>query len=194
MTTFWTLGQTDTKHHFDSNKKVRFYTGMPSGEILMVVFEHVTKYVTHRTQSLNRFQEFIILLIKLRLNVFFQEFAYRFVVSISTVSRIFSLWMVVMDSRLSPLVSWPDRESLWRTMPMSFQYAFGKQVTVIIDCFEVFDRPTNLLARAQSFRNYMHHNTIKILIGITPQGTVCFVSQAWGGCTSDKCLTELWVF
>ena len=107
--------------------------GLPSGEILMVVFEHVTKYITHRTQSLNRFQEFIILLIKLRLNVFFQEFAYRFVVSISTVSRIFSSWMVVMDSRLSPLVSWPDRESLWRTMPISFQYAFGKQVTVIID-------------------------------------------------------------
>ena len=106
--------------------------GLPSGEILMVVFEHVTKYITHRTQSLNRFQEFIILLIKLRLNVF-QEFAYRFVVSISTVSRIFSSWMVVMDSRLSPLVSWPDRESLWRTMPISFQYAFGKQVTVIID-------------------------------------------------------------
>lgn len=145
MTTFWTLGQTDTKHHFDSDKKVRFYTGMPSGEILMVVFEHVTKYITHRTQSLNGFQEFIILLIKLRLNVF-------------------------------------------------FQYAFPKQVTLIIDCFEVFDRPTNLLARAQSFSNYMHHNTIKILIGITPQGTVCFVSQAWGGRTSDKYFTELWVF
>ena len=183
------------KDFFDSDEKVRFYTGLPSGEILMAVFEHVTKSINHRTQSLNRFQEFIILLIKLRLNVFFQEFAYRFVVSISTVSRIFSSWMVVMDSRLSPLVSWPDRESLWRTMPISFQYAFfGKQVTVIIDCFEVFDRPTNLLARAQSFSNYMHHNTIKILIGITPQGSVCFVSQAWGGCTSDKYLTELWVF
>ena len=167
------------KDFFDSDEKVRFYTGLPSGEILMAVFEHFTKSINHRTQSLNRFQEFIILLIKLRLNVFFQEFAYRFVVSISTVSRIFSSWMVVMDSRLSPLVSWPDRESLWRTMPISFQYAFfGKQVTVIIDCFEVFDRPTNLLARAQSFSNYMHHNTIKILIGISPQGTVCFVSQA----------------
>ena len=120
------------KDFFDSDKKVRFYTGMPSGEILMVVFEHVTEYINHHTQSLNRFQEFIILLIKLRLNVFFQEFAYRFVVSISTVSRIFLSWMVAMDSRLSPLVSWPDRESLWRTMPISFQYAFGR-VTLIID-------------------------------------------------------------
>lgn len=179
------------KDFFDTDEKIRFYTGLPSWEILMVAFEHVAKYVTRRTQSLNRFQEFAMVLIKLRLNVPFQDLAYRFVVSISTVSRIFSSWMVVMAARLAPLISWPDRERLWRTMPMSFQYAFGKQVTVIIDCFEVFiERPTNLLARAQTFSNYKHHNTIKILIGITPQGTVCFVSEAWGGRTSDKYLTE----
>ena len=179
------------KDFFDTDEKIRFYTGLPSWEILIVAFEHVSKYVTRRTQSLNRFQEFVMVLIKLRLNVPFQDLAYRFVVSISTVSRIFSSWMVVMDARLSPLLSWPDRERLWRTMPMSFQYAFGKQVTVIIDCFEVFiERPRNLLARAQTFSNYKHHNTIKILIGITPQGTVCFVSEAWGGRTSDKYLTE----
>ena len=60
---------------------------------------------------------------------------------------------------------------------MCFQYAFGKKVTVIIDCFEVFiEKPTNLLARAQTFSSYKHHTTIKILIGITPQGTVSFVS------------------
>jgi hypothetical protein len=41
------------------------------------------------------------------------------------------------------------------------------------------DRPTDLLARAQTFSSYKHHYTVKVLIGITPQGTICFVSEAW---------------
>ena len=95
-----------------------------------------------------------------------------------------------MDNTLSPFVSWPKREQLWRTMRQCLIYSFGRKVTVVIHCFEIFiEEPTNLLARAQTFSNYKNHNT-KILIGITPQETISYVSEAWGGRMSHKYLTE----
>ena len=130
-------------------------------------------------------------LMKLRLNVPQQDLAYRFDVNQSTVSRVFLSWMTLMDVRLTPLIVWPEREALWRTRPKCFEFSFGKKTTIIIDCFEIYiERPSNLLARAQTYSNYKHHNTAKVLIGITPQGSICFVSKAWGGRTSDKYLSE----
>ena len=174
--------QAPKRDFFDSDRKVLFYTGLPSLEILIVVFEHVSPHVTRKTLSLDRLQEFVIMLMKLRLNMPLQDLAYRFQVSHYTVSQIFSSRLGVMDTRLFPLISWPEREQLWGTVPQCFMYSFGKKVTVVVDCFEVFvEKPTNLLARAQTFSIYKHHNTIKLLIGITPQGTVPYVSEAWGG-------------
>ena len=38
-----------------------------------------------------------------------------------------------MDTRLSPLIKWPDRKDLWHTMPQCFQFSFRKKTTVIIE-------------------------------------------------------------
>ena len=179
------------REYFSADDKVRFYTGLPSYKVLIATLNHVAPHVNRRTKSLDLFQEFVMVLMKLRLNVPFQDLAYRFMVSVSTVSRIFSSWICTMDYRLCKLVHWPERQNLWKTMPLCFKYAFGNKVTVVIDCFKVFiEKPTNFLARAQTFSTYKHHNTIKVLIGVTPQGTVSFVSDARGGRTSDKFLTE----
>ena len=74
-------------------------------------------------------------------------------------------------------------------MPMEFRKCF-KQCVIIIDCFEVFmERPTNLKARAQTWSDYRHHNTVKFLIGISPRGAISYISKGWGRYTSNR---ELW--
>ena len=181
----------DETYFANDNDKVRFYTGLPAYDVLQTVYKYVLPFVVRKSPTLSKFQEFVLMLMKLKLNMPMQDLAYRFGISLPTVSRIFLAWMVVLDVRLAPLIRWPEREDLWRTMPQCFQVAFGNKTTVIIDCFEVFiTRPSNLMARAQTYSNYKNHNTVKVLVGITPQGSISFASNAWGGRTSDKYLTD----
>ena len=119
----------------DDNAKVSFYSGLPTYAVLEATFIHVSPFVKHRTQRLSLFQEMIMVLMKLTLNVPHQDMAYRFGVSQSTVSRTFAHWLFIMDVRLSPLIRWREREELWRTMPQCFKFSFGTKTTVITDCF-----------------------------------------------------------
>ena len=173
------------EHSFRENlTKVKFYTGLPSFATLMVMFEFVAPYVPS-TRVLPMFQQFLMVLMKLRLNLADQDLAYRFGVHQSTVSWNFRKWIDILYDRLHPLILWPEREQLLKTMPLEFRQSFRKCV-IIIDCIEIFmERATDLKTRAQTWSNYKHHNTVKFLIGITPQGTISFISKGWGGHVSD---------
>jgi len=130
-------------------------------------------------------------LMRLKLNMPVQDLAYRFGVSTSTVSRIFLVMIHILYIRLKHLIYWPEREELQKTMPMEFRTHFSKKTAVIIDCFEIFiQRPKGLMARAQTWSNNKHNNTVKFLIGITPQGSISFLSSGWGGRASEKSITE----
>lgn len=45
-------------------------------------------------------------------------------------------------------------------------------------------------ARVQTYSVYKKHNTLKFLIGITPNGAVSFLSNCWGGWATDKYITH----
>lgn len=176
----------------DNNEKVLFYTGLPSWNLLYCIYNFVSPYLSQSAKcTLSPFQRLLLTLIRLRLNLSGKDLAYRFGgVHETTVSRTFLNVLDVLYLRLNPLIYWPEREQLLKTLPMDFRKHCPGCV-VIIDCFEIFlDRASNPLARAQTYSSYKHHNTVKYLIGITPQGSVAFISDGWGGRVSDKHLTE----
>ena len=175
----------------DDDKKVLYYTGLPSYSVLQSVFSLVVKGISDSSDSgLGIFNQYLITLMKLRLDLGEQDLAYRFGINQSTVSRYISKWVDILFTKLFFLIQWPERDQLVKTMPADFREHFRK-CTLIIDCFEIFmQRPTSLKARAQTFSNYKKHNTVKFLIGITPQGSVAFISKGWGGRASDVYITE----
>ena len=62
---------------------------------------------------------------------------------------------------------------------------------VIIDCAEVFTEiPKSLSTQAATCSEYMHHNTFKFLIRITPTGFISFLSSYCGARASDKFITR----
>ena len=117
---------------------VKFYTGLPSYARLMAVFSFVLADLKeHHNSNLTLFQQFLVTIIKLRLNLCDQDIAYRFGVSQSTISKTFRKWINQMYIRLKPTIKWPNREGVLKTMPSVFRRDF-KRCICIIDCFEVF--------------------------------------------------------
>ncbi|XP_072176348.1 uncharacterized protein [Diadema setosum] len=173
----------------DNNSKLKFYTGLPSWQTFMALFTLITTALP-RCRKLTKFEQVLMFLMKLRLNLFDDDIAYRFRVSQSTVSQNFHRMLDIFFVRTQSLIHWPSRESLRMSMPTSFRKFFHKCV-IIMDCTEVFiEQPSDLLARAHVWSNYKHHSTVKFLIGITPQGSVCFVSRCWGGRATDTEITQ----
>ena len=121
--------------------------------------------------------------------MFLQDLSDRFDVSVSTLSRIFNTWIILLEKELELLNPFPSRDITAQSLPDSFKNFPG--IRCIIDCSEVFiERASSLTAQSLTFSNYKHHTTVKFLIAIVPNGGICFVSHGWGGRVSDRHITE----
>ena len=173
----------------DSDDNILFFTGLPSRAVFVWLVSFLT-CILPASELLEPADVLLLVLMKLRLNVPHKDLAYRFGVSISFVSSTIDAALPQIAEKLKFLVRWPRKDDVLRTRPQCFKETFPKCVSVI-DCTEVFiEAPSNFSARAATYSNYKHTNTIKFLVSITPCGSVSFVSRAFCGRTSDRVITN----
>ena len=144
-----------------------------------------------RPRSLTKFQEFIVVLMRLRLGLFEGDLAHRFEVSESTISVIVRTWVKFLRSEFEPLIKMPARDVFRFHSRKIFKKLFPK-VALIIYCTEVkMDRPSALDSQSACYSSYKSKPTMKALIGITPSGVLAFVSDFFPGSTSEKEITQM---
>lgn len=171
-------------------EKVRFYTGLPNYFVLETVMWLLAPHMDGmKTIKLSKFQQLLLTLMRLRLDLRNQDLAYRFGVKVSTVTRTVHQMVSIMSSTLVPTaVFWPSRAELRKNLPAALRSSHP-DCAVIIDCFTVpFEEPVSRGNHQQ--RAGTGCNVLKYLIGVAPQGVVTFVSRGMLGNVSDKSLTE----
>ena len=85
-------------------------------------------------------QEFLLVLMRLRLGLLVEDLAFRFCVSAGKVSQIVITWVIFLSKELKSLIIWPSRARIRSTLPDCFKLLYPNMRT-IIDCSEIFLTP-----------------------------------------------------
>ena len=191
-----------------TDKLVKFYTGFQTKAVFELLYEYIEPKVVKmnywrgssttkdradisprkklgRQRKLCYKDEMLLTLMKLQLDLLLEDIAQRFGIAPSTVSSIITTWVKGIATILGPSVTMPPPENIKANLPKCFSKY--KNLRGILDCTEVFiERPRDLKLQALTWSDYKKHNTIKVLVVITPRGRIGFLSKVWGGRASDR--------
>ena len=116
-----------------------------------------------RKRALNCENELLLVLARLRQGLSLEDLAFRFKVSVSSVSGIISTWVPFLGRELASLIYWPRKDELQLFYPEAFKQF--PHVASIIDCTEIFlERPSMADTQALTYSTYKSHNTAKYLV------------------------------
>ncbi|XP_067116010.1 uncharacterized protein [Osmerus mordax] len=177
-------------------EKVRFYTGLPNYFVFETVMWLLAPHMDGaKNVKLAKFQQLLLTLMRLRLDLRNQDLAYRFGVKVGTVTRTVHRMVNIMSNTLVPTaVFWPSRAELRKNLPAALRTSYP-DCAVIIDCFTVtFEKPASQTSQQEAAgtpsAQGAGRNTLKYLIGVAPQGVVTFISRGSPGDVSDKSMAE----
>lgn len=125
-----------------------------------------------RRPLLSSKEQLFLVLVRFRLALFERDLAYRFRVSLATVSKICITWINYIYIHVGQLSLWLPRTAIDDAMPPAFKDRFPS-TRVILDATEIKCEASSFLAlQSAIFSQYKSTNTFKGLIGISPDGTV----------------------
>ena len=85
---------------------------------------------------------------------------------------------------------WPRKVQVKANLPDCFKLTYPN-TCVILDCTEIkVQTPSSKVFNSEFYSSYKSHTTYKGLVGISPNGSVTFVSSLFQGSVSDKEITR----
>ena len=149
-------------------------------------FERESTMTRPSAHKLSVEDEFLMLLMKLRMGLSNIDLAERFCVSESTVNNINLTWVNFVYTVIGSLKIWPHRDIIIKHSPEEFIKKYPNNI-VIVDATELkIQVPSSLQKHSETYSTYKSHTTFKSLIGVDPNGGIMFVSQLFEGSISDK--------
>uniref|UniRef100_A0A3B3YH24 DDE Tnp4 domain-containing protein n=1 Tax=Poecilia mexicana TaxID=48701 RepID=A0A3B3YH24_9TELE len=130
------------------DKKVKYYTRLQSHSTSQVLLRRIKPFLPLVATKLTHFR--------------MQEIS----------NPAFEDMVAALYACMSSLVHWLDRERVWASMPQLFLETFGRQLAMIVDCFEVSTETTSNMESGDG-----HSDMVKYVTGITPQGVISFTSR-----------------
>lgn len=142
-----------------------------------------------RPHMLTAEDQLFLVLVRLCLGLFERHLAYRFKISVATVSRICTTWISFIYLQVGQMDLWVSREEVDRTMPAIFKERYPTRA--IINATELRCKVSSSpVLQSATYSTYQSHNTMKGLVVIAADGAITFLSKLFTGSVSDKELVE----